>query len=60
MAVTESCWMATVEEKGKNALGFEYVHKTENFVYRAKGKGMSDQSNLISLFPLIKEKLVKY
>lgn len=34
--------MATVEEKGENALGLEYVHKTENFVHKAKGKVISD------------------
>lgn len=42
MAVREQCWMATAEDKGENAGGLEYVHKTENFVYKAKGKGMSD------------------
>lgn len=34
--------MATAEEKGENAVGLEYVHKAENLVYKAKGKGMSD------------------
>lgn len=42
MAVMEQCWMATAEEKGESALGLEYVHKTENFVYKGKGKGISE------------------
>lgn len=42
MAVMEQCWVASAEEKGENAVLVEYVHKAENFVYKAKGKGMSD------------------
>lgn len=34
--------MATADEKCENAVGFEYIHKTENFVYKAKGSGVSD------------------
>ena len=34
--------MATAEEKGEDAVGLEYVHNTENFVHKAKGRGISD------------------
>lgn len=34
--------VATADEKYENTVGFEDVHETENFVYKAKGNGMPD------------------